>query len=91
MSDNTSRNLVVNQTNFSETFVLIIIILSLFFYFSDYSFNLDSERLCQKRWSQSEYLVDHTTQNGCLIRINNIWVKEDNIKFNVNTPLKGNK
>lgn len=84
-----SVNLVVNKNNFFNDLLMFIIIISLFFYFSNNSLNLDTEKDCKFRWSQSKYDTKFNFKHGCFININNVWVKENNIKFNISTQFKG--
>lgn len=67
-----------------ESFLLILIILFVFF---GYSFNFyDTSEACKDRWGDSSYNYKHTRTSGCVVEINNVWVKENSIIWN----LKGN-
>lgn len=64
---------------------LVIIGLLCFVFISDYSFDLyDSKESCISRWKNSEQTVKYTKQSGCTVKINNTWVKEDNITYSIN-------
>lgn len=85
MSSNNEKtvNLIINRSNFINNLLIFIIIVSLFFYFSDNSLYLDTEDNCKFRWSQSNYDTKFNFRFGCLIKVDDVWVKEDNIKFNI--------
>lgn len=82
MSDN-SGTILINTTT-SQFFDFILIAIICFIFFSGYSFNLyDTTKDCKSRWSSSGLPVKHTSGSGCIIKIKNVWVKEENIKFSL--------
>lgn len=58
----------------------LIVVLICFIIFSGFHFNLyDSKSECVSRWSGSNQTVKYTKVSGCMVKINNAWIKEDNI------------
>ena len=62
----------------SDDFLIVVLIC--FIIFSGFHFNLyDSKSECVSRWSGSNQTVKYTKVSGCMVKINNAWIKEDNI------------
>ena len=58
----------------------LIVVLICFIIFSGFHFNLyDSKSECVSRWSRSNQTVKYTKVSGCMVKVNNAWIKEDNI------------
>ena len=58
----------------------LIVVLICFIIFSGFHFNLyDSKTECMSRWSGSNQTVKCSKVSGCMVKINNAWIKEDNI------------
>lgn len=82
--ENYSANKRKTDMDGIESLILILIILFVFF---GYSFNFyDTSEACKDRWGDSSYNYKHTRTSGCMVEINNVWVKENSIIWN----LKGN-
>ena len=62
----------------SNDFLIVALICSIIF--SGFHFNLyDSKTECISRWSGSNQTVKYSKVSGCMVKINNAWIKEDNI------------
>lgn len=77
-SDKTEKvTLRINTSNNND---FIIVVLICFIIFSGFHFNLyDSKSECVSRWSGSNQTIKYTKVSGCMVKINNAWIKEDNI------------
>ena len=77
-SDKTEKvTLRINTSNNND---FLIVVLICFIIFSGFHFNLyDSKSECVSRWSGSNQTIKYTKVSGCMVKINNAWIKEDNI------------
>lgn len=71
---------IIKISSGSQLLDIAIVIIFCFIVFTSYSFNLyDSRSECIDRWQGSNQTVKYTKQSGCMIKINNAWIKEKNI------------
>ena len=74
---NKTEKITLNITTIDS---FLIIVLICFIIFSGFHFNLyDSKTECISRWSGSNQTVKYSKVSGCMVKINNAWIKEDNI------------
>ena len=75
-SDKTEK--ITLRVTTSNDFLIVALIC--FIIFSGFHFNLyDSKTECISRWSGSNQTVKYSKVSGCMVKINNAWIKEDNI------------